>query len=188
MNHFVYYLYTAEGELVYVGRSAKPRVRLKCAEGRYGMRLGMHVSTPLSLEEALEKEVSDIKKFSPRLNKYITNQGGKVGMVHSRTTRLKLSRVPRTEEWKSRITEAAKERCITHAELQALKVAAMNVAVRGKKQTPTHVAKRTNGLSALKQGVPLRESTKEAMRAAWARRRALGLPTGAQCWRGKKAK
>jgi hypothetical protein len=85
-QHFVYYLADSTGEIVYVGRSARPRERLLAARNRYGEHLEIKkLSKPMMLESACALERKELRRLKPKFNKRVSSSLGNFGMKLGRT-------------------------------------------------------------------------------------------------------
>lgn len=90
---YVYYLSDPEsGELLYIGRSKDPEVRLKAHIRRFGRPLVMRFARRCeTLREARWLELDEIRAHWPPLNKTATSSPGNEGNRASPETRAKMS-------------------------------------------------------------------------------------------------
>lgn len=83
-NHFTYELHDIEtDELLYIGRSVKPKTRRRIFERRTGREVTMVVFCHLNLEAAQRWERRQIYQRQPPYNKYVASSPTRLGMTNS---------------------------------------------------------------------------------------------------------
>jgi len=81
MLHYVYYLHSLSGALLYVGRSIKPERRLYLFQRRTGIQATLGLCQRHStLKNACIAELAAISKHKPPMNKVLVSSTGNFGM------------------------------------------------------------------------------------------------------------
>lgn len=152
MNYYVYYLLDpGTGDLLYIGRSHRPRTRQLYFEKRTGLSTVLGVSQRFSsFEEACAAELKAITRHHPPWNKSVQSSNGRYGHKGHRISdwhknQISLTNRARvlTPEHKLRISASLRGKTLG-PETRA-KIAAANI---GKKQSPETIAKRLASIAA----------------------------------------
>lgn len=118
MNHYVYYLYDADGKLLYIGRSQNPSNRRQAFIKRTGIEAVLGPRQRFSdISKACAAELAAIVKHQPPFNSKLISSRGRCGMTNSREHNLKVSAAtkgrssptkgrPRSEETRLKISLA----------------------------------------------------------------------------------
>jgi hypothetical protein len=153
--HYVYYLYSASGELVEVGRSIDPSKRRRLKEKKHEIQLRLQLSEPLSFDAARKRERSEIALLRPKFNKKIASGRGNFGQTMPEHVRKKISVSIRKPDVLARVIAASKGRiCKPETRLK------LSIASKGRVVSfETRAA-----ISAAKLGVPLSAEHRAAAR------------------------
>jgi len=176
--HYVYYLYDAEGLLADIGRSVNPQGRKRAKEKMWGESFTMKVSKPIdAIEDACNKERSELRKYRPRLSRIAMSAKGTFGKKRSESAReavsKKLKGVPFTAEHSEHLS-GANNGMYGRRHTKAAREA-MSIARKGVPFTPEHLKnlaranrseERRLKLSAQKKGVPLSPKNLAGIRKA----------------------
>ena len=86
MNFFVYYLLCpTTGDILYIGRSNKPRLRHKHFERKHGLPVNMGLLQRHStFEAACDAEIAAIVKHHPKYNKHLVSSTGALGRKNAK--------------------------------------------------------------------------------------------------------
>lgn len=203
---YVYYLYFENGELAYVGSSIMPGTRLRahCAgrKQKFTMKLGEY----LSEKEALDLELAEIIRLHPPLNKKRgANTVAMQGRKHTPETLEKMRKVhshPRPASYGPTMSRILKGRTLSVEHRLALSKAklanpeacrakgyAMGKANKGRGFTEDHKLKIGLANQGRRVSTETRNALSNSISSTYARRKALGIPTGAAmrqgAWRDK---
>lgn len=167
--HFVYHL-VEKKEIVYVGRSIRPKARQTKFETKHGFRPGIIIFGPFEFKPAQELEKRDIVKFSPTYNIYVASSPARLGRRNSKEHNLALQAarkgVPLSAEHKAKLWRD-----------RPRPIGKLNWFY-GKKHTPATIEK-VREANRLQFADPVKaQRHREAVQAGMDRRRALGLPLG----------
>lgn len=163
VRHGVYYLVCPDsGQLLYIGRSQKPRMRVKDHQRRLGRSLALEcIRWFSSLEEASAAELEAIRIERPPLNQRMVSSPGYLGHRPNAASRAKHSAsmiehykdpaqrarrgdwkrgTPHSEEHKARISAALQGQVFTEARCENISKA-LKGKLKGVPKTPEHRAK-----------------------------------------------
>jgi hypothetical protein len=205
----VYYLYFESGRLAYVGSTINPEERKTAHRFGKRLKLTMRLGKYLPRAKALALELREIEKLNPPLNKrLVANTTAMEGRKHTPETIEKMRKAhshSRPASFGPAVSRALKGRALSSEHRLAIsraKLASppskkaratygrrMSVVNKGRKFTEKHKARISVALQGKAKSKQHRENLSASIRKAYARRRAMGLPTGAamrsQSWRDR---